>query len=284
MRRCALCSYPHVAVASRATSSVIATALTIVIATSALLAPCSGHAALDATTDRQVGGVFSNACGDRSQVMIRLYGDTLDVERAGKAVKASKLKSNRSAPAGAPIPDFAATVHGQSAGGPVDLTITHGAKGLFARIDGSDAALAPLGPGVVGQIIRHCDPNRNRLPGAPIPLEEQSVGALLKLPGFVPAYKAAIGALGREAWIAKLDGPSSTLRQVEVGGVRYWLGTACKPHDCGDNSLVLLWDGAGAKVHGLVQQKGRQTTFGNPSPAVAAELPRLWANEWRPKR
>jgi hypothetical protein len=252
-----------------------------------VVAPAA-HATLDPTTNRQVGGVFSNACGDtRSQVMIRLYDDTLDVERAGKAVKASKLKSSRTAPPGAAIPAFAASVRGQAPGGTVDLTITHDAKGLFARIDGSEAALAPLGPGVVGQVVRHCDPNRNRLPGAPIPLTEQTVGALFKEPGFPAAYRAAIGpmgALGREPWVAKLDGPSANLHQTDVGGVRYWVGTACKPHDCGNHSLVLLWDPAGSHVHGLVQQKGRQTLFGNPPPAVAAALPGLWAREWKPAR
>jgi hypothetical protein len=240
-------------------------------------------AALDPVTDRQVGGVFSNACGDRGQVMIRLYGDTLDVERAGTAVKASKLKSSRGAPPGAPVPDFAASVRGQATGGPVELTITHHAKGLFARIDGSDAALAPLGAGVVGQVVRHCDPNRNRMPGAPIPLDQQTVGALFKLPGFPAAYRAAMGPLAREPWIAALDGPSPSLKQVDVAGQRWWLGAACKPHDCAEHNLVLLWNESNTTVHGLVQQMGRQTAFGNPPPAVAAELPKLRAAQWKPR-
>jgi hypothetical protein len=181
------------------------------LAALAALVASPALAALDPVTDRQVGGVLSNACGDRSQIMIRLYDDTLDIERAGVAVKASKLKSSRSAPPGAPaVPEFAAAVQGQAKGGAVNLTITHGAKGLFARIDGSEAALAPLGAGVVGQVLRHCDPNRNRLPGAPIPLEEQTIGALLKRPGFPAAYRAALGPLAREPWIAR--GPLRWLR------------------------------------------------------------------------
>ncbi|MEO7245793.1 MAG: Ivy family c-type lysozyme inhibitor [Rubrivivax sp.] len=246
------------------------------------LAATPALAALDPVTDRQVGGVLSNACGDRSQVMIRLYDDTLDVERAGVAVKASKLRASRSAPSGAPVvPDFAASVQGQAKSGPVNLTITHGAKGLFARIDGSEAALAPLGPGVVGQVLRHCDPNRNRLAGAPIPLEEQTIGALLKRPGFPAAYRAALGPLAREPWIASASGPSPNLRQVDVGGQRYWLAAVCKPHDCADHNLVLLWDEPGARVQGLVHQKARDTQIGDPPPAVAAELKTLWAKEWQ---
>jgi hypothetical protein len=220
------------------------------------------------------------ARGDRSQLMIRLYGDTLDLERGGTAVKASKLRSSRTAPPGAAVADFAATVHGQAKGGAVELTITHGAQGLFARVDGSDAALAPLGGGIVGQVVRHCDPNRNRLPGAPIPLEQQSAPALFKQAGFPAAYTAALGPLAREPWIAKLDGPSPTLRRVDIDGQSYWLASACKAHDCADNNLVLLWSESRAQVHGLVQQKGRQSLFGHPPPAVAAQLPKLWMMEW----
>lgn len=254
-------------------------------AAAAALAACFAPvaiAALDPVTDRQAGGIFSNTCNDPGQLKIRLYGDTLDIERGGVAVKASKLRSNRKAPAGAPaVPGFAATVRGQAPGGPVELTLTHDPRGLFARIDGSATALAPLGASTVGQVLRHCDPNRNRLPGTPIPLEEQTVDALLKRPGFPAAYRAALGPLAREGWIAGLYGPSPPLRQVEAGGTRYWLGASCKPHDCGDNNLVLLWDEAGRKVHGLVHRSGRQTLFGQPPPAVARELPRLWAEEWR---
>jgi hypothetical protein len=247
------------------------------------LAPPAG-AALDPATNRQVGGVFSNACQDMGQLRIRLYDDTLDVERGGVAVKASRLKSDRGAPPGPSIPGFAATVRGQARGGPVDLTITHDARGLFARIDGSDGALAPLGAGVVGQVLRHCDPNRNRLPGAPVPLEQQTAPALLKQPGFAAAYRAALGPLAREGWIAKLDGPSPALRKVELGGRTYWLAAACKPHDCRDHNLVLLWHEADAKVHGLVHQRARQALFGDPPPPLAAELPRIWAGEWRQTR
>lgn len=132
--------------------------------------------------------------------------------------------------------------------------------------------------------MRHCDPNRNRLPGAPIPLKMQSAPALLKQPGFAAAYRAALGPLAREGWVSELDGPSPNLRQVDVGGQRFWLAAACKPHDCHDHNLVLLWQVEGAKVHGLVHQRSRQSIFGDPPPAVADELTKLWAGEWRQNR
>ena len=45
-------------------------------------------AALDPATDKAVGGIFSNACGDRSQLMIRLFSDVLDLERGGEIGRA----------------------------------------------------------------------------------------------------------------------------------------------------------------------------------------------------
>jgi hypothetical protein len=250
----------------------------------ALAATGPVRAALDPTTDRQVGGVFSNACGDRSQVMIRLYGDTLDVERGGVAVKASKLKSDRKAPAGPPIADLAATVRGQAKGGAeVALTITHNAKGLFARIDGSEPALAPLGAGVVGQQLRHCDPNRNALPGTlpPGAASLQYPADLLKDARFKAAYTKALGPLAKEPWLTSLTGPSSENRPLKVAGTEYTLASNCKPHDCHDHNLVLLWHGAQAQVYGLVHQQGRQTLIGAPPPALASELPKIWAREFR---
>lgn len=242
-------------------------------------------AALDPAFERQVGGVFSNACGDRSQVMIRLYGDVLDVERGGIAVKANRVKASTQPPPGAPVADFKAVVRAEVKGGDgIVLVLTHDARGLFARIDGGAKSLAPLGAGVVGQRLRHCDPNRNALPGAPAPAGPQGPPDLLKDARFRAAYMQALGPLAREPWIARLDGPAPPLRTVSIGGVEYTLAAACKTHDCYDHSLVLLWQVRQGQLLGLVQQRGRNTLLGAPPPATARELEKLWAAEFRKKQ
>ncbi len=241
----------------------------------------SAQAALDPATDRQVGGVFSNACGDKSQVMIRLYGDVLDIERGKAVVKASRLKVSKTPPAGAVSLDYKATVHGEVKGGDgLTLVLTHNTKGLFARIEGGEKSLAPLGPGVIGQTVRHCDPNRNALAGAPQPVR-LGPPDLLGDPRFKAAYLRALGASAQERWLARLEGPGSELRKVKVAGTEYALAATCKPHDCADSNLVLLWAPKAAVLHGLVFQNGRNTLLGNPPPEVAKELQRLWAAEWR---
>lgn len=250
----------------------------------AVLAPCAptlAQAALDPATDRRVGGVFSNACGDRSQLMIRLYGDVLDIEKGTVAVKAKRLQVAKAPPAGAPVPDYLATVRGEVAGGDgVVLVLSHGAKGLFARIDGGAKSLAPLGAGVIGQVVRHCDPNRNALPGAPPAVELQS-SDLLRDARFKAAYLQALGPLSKEPWLARMTGPGITLRKVKVNGQDFALAAVCKPHDCADNNTVLLWTPKPGVLHGLVHQRGKNTLVGNPPPEVAKELQRLWAAEWR---
>jgi len=259
-----------------------AVATLAVLAWAALGAPGAATAALDPATDRQVAGVYSNACGNKAEVMIRLYGDVLDIERGSVAVKASRLQVSRTAPPGAPVPDFKAVVRGEVTGGDgVVLVLSHGTKGLFVRIDGGAKSLAPLGPGVIGQVIRHCDPNRNALPGAAPASAPLGSADLLRDPRFKAAYLSALGPLAKETWLARMNGPATELRKVRVAGNDYALAAVCKPHDCADHNTVLLWTPKPGVLHGLVHQKGRNNLIGNPPPVVAQELQRLWAAEWR---
>lgn len=254
------------------------------LAAAALLSVGLANAALDPKTDRKVGGVFSSTCGDRSQVMIRLYGDVLDVERSGKAVNANRLQVSRAPPPGAPVADLKGRRERPGQGRPrFDHAdpLTHNAKGLFARIDGSDKALAPLGSGVVGQAIRHCDPNRNALPGAPPPAAEVGPTALLADPRFKALYVKALGPLARERWLARLDGPAPTNKKVKVAGQDYTTAAACKQHDCADNNMVLLYSATQGVVYAQVHMRGRDVALGGPTPQIAAEMAQLWKKEWR---
>ncbi|NUZ07854.1 Ivy family c-type lysozyme inhibitor [Piscinibacter koreensis] len=255
----------------------------IVVCLGLLALGSPAQAALDAATEGRIGGAYSNACNDRSQLMIRLFGDTLDIERGGSVVHATRVRADRTPPADAP-PDFKAAVRGEARGAAVALTLTHNAQGLFARIDGSERALAPLGAGVAGQVLRHCDPNCNALPG-----HEAAAGAagpqgptsLLADRRFRAAWTTVLGPLAKERWIARLEGPAPPLRELGAGGASLVLGAACKPHDCRDNSLVFVWNRDAGTVSALIQQGGRRSLVGTASPLGARELERLWTEEWR---
>jgi hypothetical protein len=111
-------------------------------------------------------------------------------------------------------------------------------------------------------------------------LTELTAAGLLYNAQAKAAYTKALGPLVKQPWLAKLDGPSREYRPVKVAGTDYMLGGTCKNHDCYDNTVVLLW-AAPDVVYGKVVQKGKSTLIGAPPPAVAAELDKLWAAEFR---
>lgn len=227
------------------------------------------------------GGVYSADCHNIDALRVRLYGDVMTVERSGKAVSAKPFKSSKTVPSGVAPPAFRIAYVGQVKGGDgLVLVMTHDASGLFVTLEGGAQSLAALGPDVAGQKLRHCDPHRNALPGAPAP-QWMAPGDLLRDARFKGAFGRVLGPLSGEKWLATLSGPAPEVRTVRVAGTAMQLAAICKPRDCGENNAVLLYDAAGGAVYGKVYQAGRTTLLGNPPPPLAAELDKLWRQEWR---
>jgi len=227
------------------------------------------------------GGVYAADCNNINALRVRLYGDVMTVEQSGKAVSAKPFKSSKTVPSGAAPPAFKIAYVGEVNGGDgLVLVMTHDAGGLFVTLEGGAKSLATLGPGVMGQKLRHCDPNRNALPGAPPP-KWMAPSELLRDPKFKSAYLKTLGPLSREPWLATLSGPAPELQTLRVAGAEMQLAAVCKPHDCGENNSVLLYDAAQAAVYGKVYQAGRSTLLGNPDAPLAAELDKLWRQQWR---
>lgn len=240
-------------------------------------------AKVDAAMNRQIAGTFSNACGNRAQPMVRLYDDVMSIEVSGKTVAASKFRTLRASPIAPPPADFKVAYEGDVPGGDgLVFVLTHNAQGLYVTVVGGAKSLAPLGPGVQGQRIRHCDPNRNALPGTQPPVE-LGPPDMLRDAAFKSAYVKALGPLAKTAWLAKLNGPAPPVKTVKVAGADYQLVSVCKPHDCADNNMVLLYAANSGSLVGKLQNAGRGVLLGNPSPAMAAELERIWLSEWRRK-
>ncbi len=107
-----------------------------------------------------------------------------------------------------------------------------------------------------------------------------SAGDLLKDSRFKSAYAAALGPKAKERWLATMSN-SALVRKVTVAGSDYQLASPCKPHDCADNNLLLLWGAGKGVVYGRLYEKGRVTLLGSPDAAMAAELERLWKKEFR---
>jgi hypothetical protein len=103
---------------------------------------------------------------------------------------------------------------------------------------------------------------------------------LLKNAKFKSAYVAALGPRAKERWLAAMSN-SALVRNVSIGGAVYQVATPCKPHDCGDNNLLLLYAPASGAVHGKLYEKGKTTWIGSPDAAMSAELDKLWKKEFR---
>ncbi len=103
---------------------------------------------------------------------------------------------------------------------------------------------------------------------------------LLKNPKFKAAYVSALGNHAKQPWLARLSN-SALVREVKLGGHTWQVATPCKPHDCADNNLLLLYAPATGMVHAKLYEKGRSTLLGSPDAAMAAELDKLWKKEFR---
>lgn len=247
-----------------------------------VLAAGAAGAKVDREFALQVGGVLSNACGNQTQPMVRLYDDVMSVEVAGKKVAATTFRTVRQSPVTPAPADFKVAFVGEVPGGDgLVFVLTHNKEGLFVTIVGGAKSLAPLGPGIVGARLRHCDPNRNALPGQLPAGAEIGPTSLLADAKFKSLYLKALGPLARERWLARLEGPAPGIKTVKVAGQDYTQAAVCKDHDCYDNSMLLLYSAAQGVVYVQVHQRGRDMALGAPPPAVAAELARQWKAQFR---
>lgn len=227
-----------------------------------------------------LGGVYAPDCGNYLLPQLKFLGDTLVVQDQGKALLTGRKV--RPAPAGAygPAGFVAALTSEVATGEMMDFVFTRDASGLYVTVAGSPRVMQTLPAPLNGTRIRHCDPNRNAAPGA-APSPQLNPWDLLQDAAFKRAYLHALGPLAREPWLAKLSGPAAPVRTVRVAGVDYQLAAVCKPHDCYDHNIVLLWAPGVRGIYGHVVQGARVTPIGAPPPPIAAALERLWTAEYR---
>jgi hypothetical protein len=103
---------------------------------------------------------------------------------------------------------------------------------------------------------------------------------LLKNPKFKGTYLAALGPRAKEKWLATMTN-SGLVRTETVAGASYQVATPCKPHDCAENKLLLLYSPTRGDLYGHLHEKGKVTRLGSPNDAIAAELQKMWNKEFR---
>ena len=239
---------------------------------------------IDQTLMMKYGGVLAPECGNYLLPQLKYLGDSLVVQDGGTPVLTGpdpKVAPNYFG--AAPPREFESALTSQVAGGdPLVFVFYRNASGVYAAVAGGPKTLAALPPAFRdGKRVRHCDPNRNRAPGATVAAE---VGPpdLLRDVKFREPYLKALGPLAKEDWLMVLDGPAPPVKNITVAGLSYQLVHVCKNHDCFDNNLTLLY--ASGTIYASLMLRGEPARVGAPPPAVAAELDRLWQGQWRQQR
>lgn len=255
----------------------------------ALSTPLWAQNRLDAEALKLYGGTYSTDCGNPKATRLTVVADALMVDEQGKRMTGRSLQAAYAFFGQAAPPEYQVALLSDVQGSQLIFVVFRDSSGQYIRLDGEPKVHAALGKALLGRKYFSCGGAKSESATAPAVAAQtaqwHAPSDLLKEPSFKTAYYKGLGAKVKENWLANLDGPAPELKKVKVGGAEYVLGSACKPRDCGDNNMVLLFSAAQGAVYAKIFEGGRNSTLiGAPPPDVAAELDRLWAKEWRQQR
>lgn len=265
----------------------------LVLAAAAYAAPAQAYP-MDANAFAQYGGEFSINCADPRLPRLKVTADSLVYEQGGRRVSATPLDLMASYMGPEPPPEFMIAIFGPTKRGNAELGVVlqRDAKGRYARIEGDDKFVAALGKPLAESSYRDCDTERARRDGAAF-VEDQRLAAVAQAEAearspmrdarFKAAYDRALGARAREPWIEQMVGQETGPKTVQLGGAPYRLYEKCKPHDCADNHLVLLYSADRGVAYGRLRDRGQLGWLGSPSAALAGEIDKLMREAWGPR-
>jgi hypothetical protein len=255
---------------------------------------------LDAEVLRLYGGTYAVDCANSQSPRLKVERQALHVEQgqrrltARQDVMAAYSYFGQSAP-----PGFLVALEGQVQRQMVMTFLVYGdARGQYATLDGHPDVLANLGP-LARVRFNSCDAAANqRAQGMALTERQAQLSARAPLPAsqatspsdlvrdarFRAAWLKTLGPLSREAWLARMNGPAPELRREQLLGQDWLVAAFCKPHDCGDNNAVVIYDEATGRVHAVVHRAGRTGLLGAPPAPLGADLQRIWRREWRQGR
>ncbi len=100
---------------------------------------------------------------------------------------------------------------------------------------------------------------------------------LLRQKPYHAAWDAMLkGEKNVERWVVTFgktyDGVADTIKSVTVDGQSDTLGWVCKPHDCGNHQLYVLFAPDASAAWGMLVSDKDVRWFGAPSPSVKAAL------------
>lgn len=93
-----------------------------------------------------------------------------------------------------------------------------------------------------------------------------------------PYKKAYAEMLSFPSWVSKAQGTASPVEDVTADGKTFTVGHMCKPHDCADNQLSVVFSADGTKSWGLLATRSadgktfNKQVLGNPDSVVQGLL------------
>jgi len=99
------------------------------------------------------------------------------------------------------------------------------------------------------------------------------LGQLLKVPKYIYAWQLMVSGETPPEWVkeytATLDGPPVPTIPVPLDGETYTLGFTCKPNDCENNQLYVLFAPEGRDAWAMLATPGAGMTWlGRPSERI----------------
>lgn len=261
------------------------------IACLASSAPATAAYSLEAESIKLYGGAYSTDCSNPAAPRLQV-AETLNVEKGNKRMTGEKLMASASYLDPTPPANYQMALLSEVRGGAQLIFVIYRDKaGLYVELMGDPkvetALTAVLGKAQLKAKYRDCEAaNRAPVPKpalAPAATNPDSVENwnFVGDKKFKAILRKAIGPKAQEPWISDLDGPAPPARLVSVTGTDYRLLAVCKPHDCGDNKMIVLYSPANRTVYGKIFERGKITLIGKPSAEVATELERLSKTEWQ---
>jgi hypothetical protein len=252
---------------------------------------------LDPATLGRYEGDYSPACQNPAAPHLRVLPDGLVFDGGKGVLTGRNPRENRAGTGPNPLPGYqtalVSDISGNGQVSPFVFKIFRDPEGLYINLDG-DAKVRTVLKAMLSWKFKRCSatatpsasattappppPSATALVVQPPKAPVKSAFLMMNKP-FLALFHKALGPKVDDDWL--VDGPETDGNTVTVEGTDYLIATSCQPHDCGDNTLIVLYAAAQKVVFGKLVRSDVSRLLGMPSPAVTAALDRLWAVAFR---
>jgi hypothetical protein len=246
-------------------------------------------------TQNEYGGTYSTNCNNPAAPRVRAVSQGLLVEVGTQRMTGTNLQvavalfGNQGEPPGQQTVALMSQVRGRFE---MNFNVHRDTSGQWGALEGDPKVIAAIGNGLAAQRFRDCDASRSARAAAQMQgdlrqarADKAATRVAARQPDavrFKTALRHALGAKMNEKWVLPMIGmPGADTPTLKLGGTVYQEITACKPHDCYDNNLLLLYEPDSGAVYGKVVMKTVPSVVGGPPPALASEIEKRWRVHWR---